>query len=178
MNVVCHIKNEMHREYLHHLFAHENDAFSVFRDSPMGRYICSMIRYADYPVEQKVDEDTAVRFRLPRTSAMPTLFQRFCYIAPEDQRKINDNLIATFDLDFVEYYYVGRNLGLQQKVVIQNFILSRKLVSRIGETEQLKKRTYRSEEKQINKLYERLSRRVRVQSAAIRETIEKYQNTL
>ena len=168
----------MHREYLHHLFAYENGAFSVFRDSTMGRFICSLVRYSDFPIEQSIDEDKAVRFRLPRTSAMPSLFQRFCYISVEDQRKINDQLIATFDLDFIEYYYVGKNIGLQQKVVIQNFIIARKLTSRIGETEQLKKRTYRKEEREINKLYERLSRRVRLQSAVIRETIEKYQNVL
>jgi hypothetical protein len=168
----------MHRDYLHHLFAYENGAFSVFRDSPIGRFICSLIRFSDFPVEQIIDEDKAVRFRLPRTSAMPSLFQRFCYLSAEDQRQINDRLIATFDLDFIEYYYVGKNIGLQQKVVIQNFIIARKLTSRIGETEQLKKRTYRKEEREINKLYERLSRRVRLQSAVIRETIEKYQNVL
>lgn len=168
----------MHRDYLHHLFAYENGAFSVFRDSPMGRFICSLVRYSDFPVEQPIDEEKAVYFRLPRTSAMPSLFQRFCYITPEDQRKINDWLIATFDLDFTEYYYVGRNLGLQQKIVIQNFIVSRKLVSRIGETEQLKKRAYRKEEREIRTLYERLARRVRFQSAAIRKTIEEFKNIL
>ncbi|NQD71637.1 hypothetical protein HP439_12985 [Sphingobacterium shayense] len=168
----------MHRDYLHYLFTHEDGAFSVFRDSHMGRFICSLIRFSDFPVEQKMDDDKAVYFRLPRTSAMPSLFQRFCYLSTEDQRKINDHLIATFDLDFIEYYYVGKNLGLQQKVVIQNFILSRKLTSRIGETEQLKKRSYRKEEKEIKTMYERLSRRVRLQSAAIRKTIEEYQNIL
>ena len=178
MNVVCHIKNEMHREYLHHLFAYEDGAFSVFRDSQMGRFICGMIRTSDYPVEQKIDSERAVWFRLPRTSAMPSLFQRFCYITEEDQRKINDHLIATFDLDFIEYYYIGKNLGLQQKIVIQNFIIARKLISRVGETEQLKKRTYRKEEREIHTLYERLSRRVRLQSAAIRKTIQEYQNIL
>jgi len=138
----------MHREYLHHLFAYENGAFSVFRDSPIGRFICSLVRYSDFPIEQTIEEDKAVRFRLPRTSAMPSLFQRFCYITLEDQRKINDQLIAKFDLDFIEYYYVGKNLGLQQKVVIQNFILVRKMTRRLLDTEQLKKRYYRKEEKE------------------------------
>ena len=178
MNVVCHIQNQMHRDYLHHLFAEENGAFSVFRDSTLGRFIVSMIKVSDYPVEQKIDESKAVYFRLPRTSAIPSLFQRFCYITPEDQRKINDQLITVFDMDFVQYYYVGKSLGLQQKIVIQNFILARKLTSRIGETEQLKKRAYRREEKEINTLYERLSKRVRVQSAAIKKTILEYQELL
>src|SRR5690606_41413823 len=106
MNVICHIKNEMHRDYLHHLFAYENGAFSVFRDSPMGRFICSLVRYSDFPVVQPIDEEKAVYFRLPRTSAIPILCQPFCYITPDDQRERTYWLIATFDSVFTDYYYV------------------------------------------------------------------------
>jgi len=161
----------MHREYLNSIFAYEDGAFSIFRDTEEGKFICSMIRYSDYPVEQKCDPERAVYFRLPRTSAMPTLFTRFSYIHPDDQRKINDYIIARFNQDFIQYYYVGRNLKMKQKDVIENFILARKLVSKIGEQEQLKKRAYRSEEKSINKIASRLARRVQLQSAFIRKTI-------
>ncbi|WP_312139487.1 hypothetical protein [Sphingobacterium sp.] len=171
MNVVCHIQDLMHREYLNSIFAYEDGAFSIFRDTEEGKFICSMIRYSDYPVEQKCDPERAVYFRLPRTSAMPTLFTRFSYIHPDDQRKINDYIIARFNQDFIQYYYVGRNLKMKQKDVIENFILARKLVSKIGEQEQLKKRAYRSEEKSINKIASRLARRVQLQSAFIRKTI-------
>lgn len=171
MNVVCHIQDQMHREYLNSIFAYEDGAFSIFRDTEEGKFICSMIRYSDYPVEQKCDPERAVYFRLPRTSAMPTLFTRFSYIHPDDQRKINDYIIARFNQDFIQYYYVGRNLKMKQKDVIENFILARKLVSKIGEQEQLKKRAYRSEEKSINKIASRLARRVQLQSAFIRKTI-------
>ena len=175
MNVVCHIKDPIHREYLHALFAYEDGAFSVFRDTKVGRFIVSMVRHSDYPVEQKVDEERAVYFRLPRTSAVPSLFRRFSYIHTDDQVKINDYLIATFDNDFTQYYFVGKNLGLQQKIIIQNFILARKLVSKIGDIEQLKKRTYRSEEKAIKTIAERLAKRVRVQNAIITRTIQEIQ---
>ncbi|WP_149525658.1 hypothetical protein [Sphingobacterium hotanense] len=171
MNVVCHIQDQMHREYLNSIFAYEDGAFSIFRDTEEGKFICSMIRYSDYPVEQKCDPEKAVYFRLPRTSAMSTLFTRFSYIHPDDQRKINDYIIARFNQDFIQYYYVGRNLKMKQKDVIENFILARKLVSKIGEQEQLKKRAYRSEEKSINKIANRLARRVQLQSAFIRKTI-------
>ncbi|MGH2624093.1 MAG: hypothetical protein ACRDE7_10535, partial [Sphingobacterium sp.] len=93
MNVVCHIQDRMHREYLNSLFAMEDGAFSVFRDTEVGRFICSMIRHTEYPIEQKINADKAIYFRLPRTSAIPTLFTRFSYLHPNDQRKINDYLI-------------------------------------------------------------------------------------
>lgn len=171
MNVVCHIQDQMHREYLHSIFAFENGSFSVFRNTALGRFICSMVRYSDYPVEQKVTEEKSVYFTLPRTSAMPTLFTRFSYIHPDDQRKINDFLIATFNNDFTQYYFVGINMKIQQKDVITSFILSRKLVSKIGEIEQLKKRAYRAEEKSIEKMVNRLARRVQLQNAAISKNI-------
>lgn len=171
MNVVCHIQDQMHREYLHSIFAFENGSFSIFRNTVLGRFICSMIRYSDFPVEQKVNEEKAVYFSLPRTSAMPTLFTRFSYIHPDDQRKINDFIIATFNNDFIQYYFVGVNMKMQQKDVITNFILSRKLVSRIGEVEQLKKRAYRAEEKSIEKIVNRLARRVQLQNAVISKII-------
>ncbi|SEG62677.1 hypothetical protein [Sphingobacterium lactis] len=171
MNVVCHIQDEMHREYLNSKFAMENGAFSIFRDTELGRFICSMVRQADFPVEQKINPDRAVFFRLPRTSALPSLFTRFSFIHPDDQRKINDFLIATFNQDFIQYYFVGKNLGLKQKDVITNFILSRKLISRIGEIEQLKKRTYRAEEKQLQTMVNRLARRVQIQNNIISKTI-------
>lgn len=171
MSVVCHIQDQMHREYLHSIFAFENGYFSVFRNTPLGRFICSMVRYSDYPVEQKVNEEKAVYFTLPRTSAMPTLFTRFCYIHPDDQRKINDFIIATFNNDFTQYYFVGINMKIQQKDVITSFILSRKLVSKIGEIEQLKKRAYRAEEKSIEKMVNRLARRVQLQNATISKNI-------
>lgn len=171
MNVVCHIQDQMHREYLHSFLAFENGSFSVFRNTDLGRFICSMVKYSEFPVEQKVNEEKAVFFTLPRTSAMPTLFTRFSYITPDDQRKINDYIIAIFNNDFTQYYYVGVNLGIKKQDVITNFILSRKLISKIGEYDQLKKRAYRSDIKNLDKMVKRLARRVQLQNAAISKTI-------
>ena len=171
MKVVCHIQDQMHREYLHSIFAFENGSFSVFRNTALGKFICSMVRYSDYPVEQKVNEEKAVYFTMPRTSAMPTLFTHFSYIHPDDQRKINDFIIATFNNDFTQYYYAGIKLKMMQKDVITNFILARKLASRIGEVEQLKKRAYRDDQKNIQKMVNRLARWVQLQNAIIVKTI-------
>ncbi len=171
MNVVCHIQDQMHREYLNSIFAFEDGAFSIFRDTDLGRFICSMVRHSDFPIEQKVNPEKAIYIRLPRTSAIPSLFTRFSYIHPDDQRKINDFLIATFNKDFIQYYFVGKNLDMKQKDVITSFILTRKLISRVGEVEQLKKRAYRAEEKQIQTMVQRLARRVQIQNKAIEKTI-------
>lgn len=178
MKVVCHIKDQLLREYLHAIFAFEDGAFSIFRDTKEGKFICSMLKHSSVPVKQKIDEKTAVYFKLPRTSAMRSLFRQCSYISDEDQVKIADFLKASFDLDFTVYYHVGISMGLQQKIVIQNFILARKLVSKIGDVEQLKKRAYRAEEKQLHTMYERLARRVRAQHAVVRKTIEEYQAIL
>ena len=178
MNVFCHIKKDILRDYLHFLFAFENEAFSVFRDTKVGKFICSMVRYSDYPVEQKVIDSKVVYFKLPKTSAMPGLFRQFCYITLDDQQKIEDYLNATFENDWIQFYYNGMAMQIQQKEVIQTFILTRKLVTKIGDPEQIKKRQYRAETKQINRLYERFSRRIRLQNAAIQKTIHEYQSVI
>lgn len=171
MSVICHIQDEMHREYLHSIFTFEDGAFHITRDTDLGKTICAMVKTTDYPVEQKVDPLKVVRFRMPVTSAMPSLFKNFCHITPDDQRRINDFLIAKFNQDFIQYYYIGLNLKIKQKDIITNFILARKLVSRIGEVEQLKKRAYRAEERAIHNLMRRLRLRVQRQAAIIKKTI-------
>lgn len=175
MSIICHIQDQMHRDYLHSIFTFENGVFKVTRETDLGKFICALVKTTDYPVEQKLNEEKAVYFEMPTTSEMPSLFRKFCHITAEDQRRINDYLISIFNQDFITYYYVGRNLKLKQKDVILNFILSRKLVSRIGEVEQLKKRAYRAEEKAIEQITNRLKVRVQRQAAVIRKNIQEIQ---
>jgi len=175
MSVICHIQDPMHREYLHHIFEFEDGTFKVTRDTDLGRFICAMVKTTEFPVEQKRDEEKAVYFKLPVTSAMPSLFKHFCHIGPDDQRKINDYLISVFNQDYTQYYYVGRSLRMKQKDVITNFILSRKLISKIGDVEQLKKRAYRADERALDKMLKRLRLRVQRQSAVIKKSIEQIQ---
>lgn len=178
MKVLCRIKKEYLRDYLHYLFAYEEGAFSVFRTHTFGKYLCSYVRYSDLPATQETDPAEMVRFRMPKTSIYKGMQYRFMYFRMEDQQRIEDHLEALFYIDFDRYYLECQKLGIQQKVAIQNFIVSRKLISKIGDVEMIKKRQYRNDQKIINKLSQNLRRRAYIQSQIVAKTIKEFEHTL
>lgn len=177
MNIYCTIKDEQLREYLHHLFAFEDDAFCVFRDTDFGKYICSMVRLSDKPVPPPPVTDMTVVFRIPNR-AHDLFSKRFIYLDPGDYKRIEDRLKVDFNLDFNLYIYNALQLGLQRKKAIQNFIISRKLVSKIGDIDTLKKRGYRQEVKRLDILTRKLENRADYQSRIIKRTILEFEKTL
>lgn len=181
MKVLCKIKKEYLRDYLHYLFAFEEEAFSVFRTHTFGKYLCSLVRYSDLPAKEAEDESLAkqqVTFRMPRSSIYKGMQYRFMYFTREDQQRIEDHLEALFYLDFDRYYIECQKLGMQQKIAIQNFIVSRRLTSKIGDIEMIKKRQYRNDKKIINRLSQNLRQRAYVQSRIVAKTIKDFENTL
>lgn len=178
MIVLSYIKKEHLREYLHYLFAFEEGAFSVFRSVDFGKYLCSLVKYSDIPIRHDRPDEYKVAFRMPRTSVYKGMQYRFMYLTAEDHQRLEDHLEAIFFIDFDRFYIQSQLLGQQQKVAIQNFILSRRLTSKIGDVEMLKKRQYRAEQKVMNKLYRNLRRRAYIQAKVIDKTIRDFQSTI
>jgi hypothetical protein len=177
MLIKCYIKSEVFRNYLAYHFAQSDGAFQVFRSSQLGRYIISRIRYSEKKVEFKEDENT-VTFKLPNSSALPSIQTKFCYFTSEDMRLIEDYIDCIFYVDFKEYYLWSRQHGLQQKQAIQNFLITRKIVSRIGDYDTLKKFEYRQEKKRLAELTKKFINQVNYQDRIIRESATKFHNTL
>lgn len=171
MIVLLDIKKPMHREYLNYLFAYEGNAFSVFRNNEFGKALCSKVRKADFPVKHQESPHT-VRLRLPQSRAIRTHRNHFLYYSTEDQHQLNDLLDVLFNIDFESYYHIGIEMGLMQKEVIQNFIISRKLVSMIGDVETLKKRQYRKEKNTLEKLQNKLLQKIHYRDRLIKKTLQ------
>lgn len=177
MIVSCTIKSQLLRDYIHSIFVFEDNAFSVFRTEEFGKYLCSMIKYSQDPVPL-LEGDEVVKFRMPKTSHYPRMYREFIYLDEDANKKIEDMLDVLFRVDFKMYYYNGKELGLQQKIIIQNFIIAKGLVSTIGDIETLKKRQYRSEARRIKQLASNLARRVQYQNNAIQQTIKVFNKSL
>ena len=171
MIVLIDIKNPLLREYLHSQFAYEGSAFSIFRHNTFGKALCAMVRKSDLPVPHTITDRT-IKLRLPNTKSIRSHRNHFLYYTVEDQLKLNDLLEALFEIDFDKYYLVGLRMGMQQKDVIHNFILSRKLVSMIGDVETLKKRQYRKEKNALQKATNHLLQKVHYRDRIIKNTIE------
>lgn len=72
-------------------------------------------------------------------------------------RKINLALSAEFDLEFSGYYRRGEQLGMRKMDIIDAFILSRGLVAETYDA--LSKRVYRREQRNQERIRQRLLRR-------------------
>lgn len=158
MNVICRIKSQMLRDYLKSLFENDGGALKIDRTTDVGKFICSLTKVSDIPQSQDLT-DECVQFILPVTSHLPELFRKFNYLDANDQKRIEDYIASYFNLDFGMFYLYGKQLGYQEKEVILNFIIDRKLDSQIGDVETLKKRKYREYEKNTKKIHHRLQMR-------------------
>ncbi|HWK58122.1 MAG TPA: hypothetical protein VNQ80_12320 [Parapedobacter sp.] len=170
MIVLIDIKKPMLREYLHSQFAYESDAFSVFRHNTFGKALCALVSKSDLPVKHEPSEKT-IRIRLPNTKSIRSHRNHFLYYTTEDQLKLNDLLDSLFDIDFESYYQAGIRLGMMQKDVIHNFIINRKLVSMIGDVETLKKRQYRKQRNDLEKLSNHLLQKIHYRDRLIKSTL-------
>lgn len=148
MTVLLDIKKPMLREYLHYLFAFEEGSFSVFRKIDFGKLLCSMVQYSNLPIRHNENEHT-VKFTLPISRPTANAKNYYLFYTKEDQAKLVDYLEVLFNIDLDSYYLSGQRQGFQQKDIIQNFIISRKLVGLIGDNETLKKRLYRKSLKDL-----------------------------
>ncbi len=177
MKVYCNIESLLLRDYLHYLFAYEDGAFSVFRDKEFGKYLCAMVHTSDTPPPKPTITDSTVIFTIP--PRVHDLFtKQFLYIRPGDYKRIEDRLKTDYNIDFDKYLYEGLKLGIQRKKVIENFIIHRKLVNKIGDVEALKKRGYRDDLKKLEKLTRQLINRADYQSRLIQKSIQEFENTL
>lgn len=170
MIVLIDIKKPMLRDYLNYLFAYEGEAFSVFRNNTFGKALCAKVRKSDLPVRHQ-ESDQTVRIRLPHSKSIRSHKNHFLYYSTEDQLQLNDLLDVLFTIDFESYYHLGLSLGMMQKEVIQQFILSRKLVGMIGDIETLKKRQYRREKNALEKLQNHLLQKIYYRDRVIKRTI-------
>lgn len=171
MIVLIDIKKSYLRDYLNYLFAYENGSYSVFRHNDFGKALCALVSKSDTIVRHPVNENT-VRLLLPKTRSIKSHRNHFLHYTVEDQLKLNDLLEVLFNIDFERYYHMGIQLGLQQKDVIHDFIVSRRLATMVGDVETLKKRQYRKEQKAIEKMKNHLLQKIWYRDRVIKTTIE------
>jgi hypothetical protein len=135
-------------DFFKYLFKEEEGAFLISSTKDIGKYLISRVSYSDIPVKKIPG---SIRIKLPKT-ANTTGQNKYLYYTKEDVEKINFELDATFSIDFDRYYLQGLKLNLKQKEILSSYILSRNLISAEGDIETLKKRKYREEMKNLQKM--------------------------
>lgn len=156
MIVELSIKKDIYRDYLNHLFCSSPEGiYHVKRDNDFSKFVCARVQYSNTPVRHDPDP-SLVRLLLPRSRVLASAANYYLYYSKEDELKLNEELEATFNTDFDRYYLQGKKMNIMQKDIIQSFIVSRKLISLVGDNEMLKKRVYRDEVKKLKILNDKL----------------------
>lgn len=174
MKIILDIKKPLYRDYLNHILEKQQDgAYKVTKDSDFGKIICSFVRYSHTPVQEEVSGDT-VTIILPVTKSLGNAPNYHCYFTKEDQNRINDILDVLFNIDLDRYYLKGMKMGLQQKEILESFIVSRKLTNLLSDNETLKKRQYREELNTLRERVEILRQRAHYRNQRIEFEPQKY----
>jgi hypothetical protein len=94
------------------------------RDNDMGRLVYSLVKYSDLPVNKnpkQMNDWFPLSVSLPESRFL--LDQgRFAYIPFEDLHKINDYVIAQFNLSFNSFLMMGETLNIQIKNTVDLFM--------------------------------------------------------
>jgi hypothetical protein len=149
------LRKPVFENYLRYIFnADRKGPIQVTRNHDIGRYIISMIRFAEFPqaIEAK---NQAIELILPNGS-FDTHENKFIFLSKEDEYKINDYISCTFNLEFKQVMIIGKELGLQQKDIIYAFMVRKKLPPNEKNFDMLKKKDYRNKQKTVKLLFESL----------------------
>ena len=177
MIVHLHLKKDLHREYLNYLFEKQNDLFLVTRKHDFGKLICSRVRYINLPLNEE-QKSGNTKLVIPNTRATGTAGNHWLYFTKEDQQKLADELEAIFNIDFDRYYLQGRKLDMQQKDIIQSFIINRKLFEMTGDVEMLKKREYRDTVKNLEIRTKSLLKKAQYRNERIEYSLLKFKQQI
>lgn len=167
------IKKDLYRDYLQHVFKLVDNVYHVSRSTDFGRMVCARISYRDKPMAPESTENICTLL-LPASDSNRTASSKFLYIKKEDQLKLADEIEAIFNIDFDRYYLQGRKLGMEQKEIIQAFIVSRGLTKLIGNIDMLKKREYREAVNLLAKHNEALLNKARYRNERIENSLREH----
>jgi len=153
------VESQMLADYLRWIFppAEGSDLCRVSITRPVGALMVAMASPAVMRAE--VTGDHIVRLDLPQLHRRANSDQEnhWLFYDRASTTKINMVLGAEFDLEFAGYYRRGEQLGMRKMDIIDAFILTRGLAA--GTFDALSKRTYRREQRNQEKIRQRLLRR-------------------
>lgn len=155
MEVKIKIKDPILRSYLAGLFEPRGGGYAVNMDTFTGTVICSLTSVADYP-RRSDDDETTVLFHLPQSRYTGSFRNRYLFVTPEAEAKVNAVLKKEFDMNFIAFLTESRIQGFKLRDAIATFIVINKLDNFDGDIETLKKRYYRRELEALKNIREKL----------------------
>lgn len=170
MTVKIRIKDDLLRCFLGALFEKRRDGFLINPNTLTGAAIGALVRTADYPPREQGD-DSAVTFYLPKSHYNDSLRNKYLYLPPGAETKVNACLRQEFDARFFYFSAEARFQGYKQKDIIPIFMLENRIEILDGDIEAPKKRLYRKEIEMLETIEEKLLRRLYLSARKVRKTM-------
>lgn len=164
MEIEIKITDPILRIYVNGLFE-KRDGLPFVNDATLtGIIICSLIKTRDtqyvHPDRQKYP-DQFVRFRLSESNYNYHLRDKFLYLSPTDEARINVTLSREFNMNLKVHCADCLTMGIKLKDALDMFMFDNHMDDYFsGDIETLKKRQYRYLIKSMSEIRERLRHRV------------------
>lgn len=139
------IKKSEVEDYLRYIFkANTSGPVEITRRHYIGRYIYSIIRYSEFPVKVKeMNKYSVVDLIIPSQERAKTSDFSFLYFRPEDIDRINDYLLADFNIFFRGFMLAGEEMHIDKKDLIESFMAGTGIKEVGKKYDTLKKKDYR-----------------------------------
>jgi hypothetical protein len=146
--------NELLTSYLKKEFKSITNEITLTRNHPIGRFICSMIKYNRDPPAGQIGNLTLI---IPDIDVIHTEIYNQ-YLRAEDYRAIIDFIQSSFDNKIDSYFIAGYRLKLRQKDIIESFMNMYDVQLTTANYEMLKKRDFRKRKQVLKAISEMIEK--------------------
>ena len=160
--IILPLRKQEHADFLRDLFnGQRGQPIKLSRHEFAGRFIFSLLKYADRPVQQRIPEGMIpVEIEFPDTSNS-THENRYSFFPVEHVEQINDFIAGCFDLYFHTYFFDTRDIEemelesdqesprVTRQMLVDSFVVGLDMLDFARATETVKKREYRKSVKEM-----------------------------
>ena len=142
------VKKPMIEEYLRFIYGTKKGPVKIDRHGEVGKFIYSMVKYVELPAKKmEISEgDITIDIILP-DYRLSSAERKHCYWNCEDMDRINDFVMVDFNIFFRGYMLAGKEMGVQQKDLIEAFMAYTGIKEVGKKFDTLKKKDYRHRQK-------------------------------
>lgn len=159
-------------DYLGYLFPIDQTTghYKATATCDLGRLLIGYAQVSPVPKAIHVGNgEKCVDIDLPDCDATQHLRDKFLYVGPGDESRLDYVLRALFHMDLINYYQWAISFGYQKKEAVEMFIVSRKLIS-ADPYEAIHKRIYRLEQKKMVETTKKLLNKIRYFEQSVDKT--------
>ena len=137
------VKKSVIEDYLRFIFGIKKGPIKIHLHNDVGKLIYSMVQYSEYPKKVKINPDEDIVEIVLPNHRLATAELNYCSWSRERMDRINEFILVDFNITFRGYMLAGREMGVQQKDLIEQFMAYTGMSDVGKKFDALKKKDYR-----------------------------------